>query len=183
MEPVVRRIRPEEASAFRQSVMIPFLEPYAGDPDQVADFELWASKSELDRAWVADTGDRFVGNACIYSLDVTLPAPPGEPCPTIPMAGVSAVGVHPTHRRQGLLRKLITAMHEDARESVFLCSAKQRVEMLLVRVHAAVGDQAKQVQLATALLRLLHGLHNGRHALERVGRNQRVGSGRAFIVS
>jgi len=116
MEPVVRRIRPEEASAFRQSVVIPFLEPFAGDPDQVADFELWASNSELDRAWVADTGDRFVGNACIYSFDVTLPSPPGGPCPTIPMAGVSAVGVHPTHRRQGLLRKLIAAMHDDARD-------------------------------------------------------------------
>ena len=81
---MVRRIRPEEASAFRQSVMIPFLEPYAGDPDQVADFELWASKSELDRAWVADTGDRFVGNACIYSFDVTLPAPPGRAVPDHP---------------------------------------------------------------------------------------------------
>ena len=31
------------------------------------------------------------------------------------MAGVTAVGVHPTHRRQGFLRQLMTAMHEDAR--------------------------------------------------------------------
>ncbi len=115
MEPVVRRIGPDEGSAFRQSVMIPFLEPFAGDPDQIADFELWASTSQLDRAWVVDTGDRFVGNSCIYSFDVTLPSPPGRPCPTIPMAGVSAVGVHPTHRRQGLLRTLIAAMHDDAR--------------------------------------------------------------------
>ena len=32
------------------------------------------------------------------------------------MAGVSAVGVHPTHRRQGLLSRLMAAMHEDARQ-------------------------------------------------------------------
>ncbi len=115
MDPVVRQIRPEEASAFRQSVMVPFLDPFAGDPDQEADFDLWAAKSELDRAWVVDAGGRFVGNACIYSFQVTLPAPPGRPCPTTPMAGVSAVGVHPTHRRQGFLRQLMTAMHDDAR--------------------------------------------------------------------
>jgi predicted acetyltransferase len=117
MESVVRRLRPDEGEAFRRSVVVPFLEPFAGDPDQVADFEMWAAKwGDLDRAWVVDAGDRFVGNAAILSLDVTLPAPPGQPCPTLPMAGVSAVGVHPTHRRQGFLRQLISAMHTDARE-------------------------------------------------------------------
>jgi predicted acetyltransferase len=116
MNPVVRKIRPEEASAFRQSVMVPFLEPFAGDPDQVTDYEMWADKSELDRAWVVDTGDRFVGNSAIHTLNVTLPAAPGQPCRTIPMAGVTAVGIHPTHRRRGFLRQLIAVMHEDARE-------------------------------------------------------------------
>ncbi len=114
MEPTVRKIGPEEGSAFRQSVVVPFLEPFAGDPEQVADFEMWAATSELDRAWVVDTGDRFAGNAAIYSLNVTLPAAPGKPCPTIPMAGVTAVGVHPTHRRQGFLSQLMAAMHADA---------------------------------------------------------------------
>lgn len=96
--------------------MVPFLEPFAGDPEQVADFELWAVRSDLGRAWVVDTGTNFAGNAAIYSLDVTLPPKPGQPCPTVPMAGVSAVGVHPTHRRQGFLRQLMRAMHDDARE-------------------------------------------------------------------
>jgi len=116
MDPVVRRIRPDEASAFKRSVMVPFLDPFAGDPTQVADHELWATKIELDRAWVVDAGGRLAGNACIYSLDVTLPAATGQGCPTIPMAGVSAVGVHPTHRRQGFLRQLMTTMHADARQ-------------------------------------------------------------------
>lgn len=95
--------------------MVPFLEPFAGDPEQVADFEMWAAQSELDRAWVVDTGDHFAGNGAIYSLNVTLPGALGQPCPIIPMAGVTAVGVHPTHRRRGLLRQLMAAMHDDAR--------------------------------------------------------------------
>jgi predicted acetyltransferase len=116
MDPVVRKIRPEEAPAFRRSVMVPFLDPFAGDPGQVADFELWAATSDLDRAWVVDTGDHFAGNSAIYTMNVTVPAAPGQPCPTVPMAGVTAVGIHPTHRRRGLLRQLIAAMHHDARE-------------------------------------------------------------------
>ena len=130
MEPVVRRLEPDEAPAFRRSVMIPFLDPFVGDPDQVADFERWSGSAPLDRAWVVDTGARFVANCAIYSLDVTLPAPPGAPCPTIPMAGVSAVGVHPTHRRRGYLRQLMAAMHEDARgrgESVAGLEASESV--------------------------------------------------------
>ncbi len=116
MDPVVRRLRPDEGEAFRQSVMVPFLDPFAGDPDQVADFERWAAMAALERAWVVDAGDRFAGNAALFSLDVTLPAAPGGPCPTVAMAGVTAVGVHPTHRRRGYLGRLMRTLHDDARE-------------------------------------------------------------------
>ena len=116
MDPVVRELRPGEEPAFRRSVMVPFLDPFAGDPDQVADFEVWAATAPLDRAWVVDAAGRFVGNSAIRSLNVTLPAPSGQACPTIPMAGVTAVGVHPTHRRRGFLRQLMRTMHDDARQ-------------------------------------------------------------------
>jgi predicted acetyltransferase len=116
MEPVVRKIEPEEGADFWRSVKIPFLEVPGADPDEAEALEQWLAKAELDRAWVVDAGDHFAGNACTYSFDVTLPAPPGQICPTAPMAAVSAVGVHPTHRRRGFLRQLIRAMHDDARE-------------------------------------------------------------------
>ncbi len=77
---------------------------------------MWAATFELDRAWVVDAGERFAGNAAIDTLNVTLPAAPSQPCPTIPMAGVTAVGVHPTHRRRGFLSQLMAAMHDDARK-------------------------------------------------------------------
>ena len=70
---------------------------------------------EPARAWVVDAGGRFAGNACIYSMDLTLPAAPGAALPRARMAGVSAVGVHPTHRRRGLLRRLMAEMLSDAR--------------------------------------------------------------------
>ena len=52
-------------------------------------------------------------------------------------------------------------MHEDALEAVLARGAQQRIEMLLVRVDAAVGDQAEEMELAAALARALHGRDNG----------------------
>ena len=65
-------------------------------------------------------------------------------------------------------------MHKDALQPVFARRAQQRVEMLLVRVHAAVRDQAEQMQLPSALARPLHGLHDRRVLLELARSDQRV---------
>jgi predicted acetyltransferase len=116
MDVAVRQLQEGEQRAFLKSVRTPFLEPPSGDPEQEAGDERWAKNLEVDRAWVAEDGrGRFVGNCCIYSMDVSLPAGPGQPAPLAKMAGVSAVGVHPTHRRRGLLRQMMAIMFEDAR--------------------------------------------------------------------
>jgi len=115
MEVLVRQLRAGEESAFLTSVRVPFLEPASDDPVEQRADERWISHLETERAWVGEAEGRFVANACIYSMDVTLPAGPGRPSPVIPMAGVSAVGVHPTHRRRGLLRSLMAEMLEDSR--------------------------------------------------------------------
>jgi predicted acetyltransferase len=113
---VVRKVQPEEAEAFVHSVRVPFLYPPTGEEDDKAADERRINAIETDRAWVADDRGRFVGNSCIYSLDVTVPAAPGRLSPVVAMAGVSAVGVHPTHRRKGILRRLMVEMIEDARQ-------------------------------------------------------------------
>ena len=116
MDVALRLLQPGEERAFIASVRTPFLEPPTGDPEQESGDEHWAKNIELDRAWVAeDERGRFVANCCVYSMDVTLPAAPSQPAPLAKMAGVSAVGVHPTHRRRGLLRQMMAAMFEDAR--------------------------------------------------------------------
>lgn len=115
MESLVRKLRPGEEIAFMHSVMTPFLDAVTGDADQGAEIDRDIAQLEVDRAWVVESEGRFVGNACVVSLDLTLPAATGQPCPVLPIAGVSGVGVHPTHRRQGLLRKLMAEMLDDAR--------------------------------------------------------------------
>jgi predicted acetyltransferase len=112
----IRKIEAGEEESFLRSVMIPFLDPVTGDPESEAMIAQEAASIEPDRTWVVEDGGRFVGNCCIYSMDVTVPARPGPDCPRVPMAGVSAVGVHPTHRRRGLLRRLMAEMLADARD-------------------------------------------------------------------
>jgi predicted acetyltransferase len=107
----VRLIEPDEEDRWVRSVSIPFLEV----PTQDA-HDHWLPHLELGRTWAAVEGDRFVGNSCVFSRDVTLPGGPDAPTPTIPLAAVSAVGVHPTHRRRGILRRLMGAMLADARD-------------------------------------------------------------------
>ena len=64
---------------------------------------LWWSALEMDRCMLALTADgRPVGTAATYSFDLTLP---GETL--VPAAGVTAVGVLPSHRRQGVLSAMM----------------------------------------------------------------------------
>jgi predicted acetyltransferase len=61
---------------------------------------------------ISDAG-RIVATASAIRFDLPLPAGPGEEPPSITVPGVTAVGVHPTHRRRGLLTKLMTRQLAD----------------------------------------------------------------------
>ncbi|MGX1561727.1 GNAT family N-acetyltransferase [Streptomyces sp. NPDC055506] len=64
---------------------------------------LWWSALETDRCLLALTADgRPVGTAARYSFELTLP---GEAL--VPVPGVTAVGVLPSHRRQGVLTAMM----------------------------------------------------------------------------
>ncbi|GAA2766607.1 GNAT family N-acetyltransferase [Streptomyces paradoxus] len=64
---------------------------------------LWWSALEMDRCILARTADgRPVGTAATYSFELTLP---GQSL--VPVAGVTAVGVLPSHRRQGVLSAMM----------------------------------------------------------------------------
>ncbi len=110
----IRRLRSGEEDAFIRSVRVPFLDPPAGGEE-----EAWVERARRHvdpaRTWVAEDEGRFVANCLLYSMDVTVPAAPGQPCPVVPMGGVSAVGVHPTHRRRGILRRMMAGMLADCR--------------------------------------------------------------------
>lgn len=103
-----RLIEPAEIDAWVRSLNTPFLS-HADDDS----YQHWRLHLEPERTWAALDGGSIVGTCCVLSRDVTLPGPDGGPSPTIPMTAVSGVGVHPTHRRQGILRQMMGAMLRD----------------------------------------------------------------------
>jgi predicted acetyltransferase len=66
--------------------------------------------TELDRALAAYAGDRVVGTAGIFSFELTIPGG------SLPAAGITMVGVHPTHRRRGILTAMMRTQLDAIRE-------------------------------------------------------------------
>ena len=62
---------------------------------------------EAERSLVADDAGAVVGHAAAYTRELTVPGA------VVPAAHVSQVGVAPTHRRRGLLTRM---MHRQLRE-------------------------------------------------------------------
>ena len=65
---------------------------------------------ELDRTVVAVDAGSIVATAGVFSFDVSVAGG------TVPMAGVTWIGVLPSHRRQGILRAMMRRMIDEARE-------------------------------------------------------------------
>ncbi|TML01039.1 MAG: GNAT family N-acetyltransferase, partial [Actinobacteria bacterium] len=64
----------------------------------------------LERMHAAWSDGAIVGGAAAFTFNVTVPG--GD----LPTAGVSVVGVYPTHRRRGVLRALMRAQLDDAHD-------------------------------------------------------------------
>lgn len=72
--------------------------------------ELWRSLAERDRSLAVLDGGTMVGTAGTLSLRMTMPG--GS---VVPVAGVTMVGVLPTHRRRGTLTSMMRRLLDDAR--------------------------------------------------------------------
>ncbi|MFC4062548.1 GNAT family N-acetyltransferase [Planomonospora corallina] len=72
--------------------------------------ELFRNTTEFDRSLGAFEGDLLVGVTSVCSFTMTVPGGP------IPVGGVTAVGVLPSHRRRGVLTALMTRQLADLRE-------------------------------------------------------------------
>lgn len=78
----------------------------------VGDGGRWWSALEMDRGLLAVAPDgKPVGTAAAYSFELTLPG--GV---LVPAAGVTAVGVLPSHRRRGVLSAMMRHQLADVRE-------------------------------------------------------------------
>ncbi|WP_431044462.1 GNAT family N-acetyltransferase [Streptomyces sp. P1-3] len=71
---------------------------------------LWRELTEPERSLAAWDGNRMVGSAGAFSFRITVPG--GA---LVPAAGVTMVGVLPTHRRRGVLRAMMRRQLAEVR--------------------------------------------------------------------
>lgn len=115
----VRPAREEELPEFVRTIGSAFL--VRSDEDRVASHlrDLW----DLDRTLTAFDGPLMCGTFRSWSTELTVPG--GA---RLPGAAVTAVSVRPTHRRKGILRRMVEVAHADIRdrgESVGLLYASE----------------------------------------------------------
>src|SRR5919106_1333702 len=103
--PVEIRTHDGEMRPYTDAIFVAFAESVAE-----RDAELWIKLLEPERSLAAYDGDRIVGTAAALSLELTIPGG------ILPAAGVTTVGVHPTHRRRGILRQMMERQLHDVHE-------------------------------------------------------------------
>ena len=82
---------------------------YFGMENSADDAERFAQWLDVERMHAAFDGDRIVGGAGAFDYRMSVPG--GD----VQAAGVTVVGVLPTHRRRGVLTKLMREQLEDCR--------------------------------------------------------------------
>jgi predicted acetyltransferase len=101
----LRPIRPDEVDAHVGATAEAF---YAeNDPEVHA---LWARECEPERTLDVFDGDDIVGTSALLTRELTVPGA------TVPMAGVTSVGVRADRRRQGLLGRMMRGQLEAIRD-------------------------------------------------------------------
>jgi predicted acetyltransferase len=83
---------------------------YFGATTEEEQMQRWVDQLGLDRMHAAFENGEVVGGAAAFTFNMTVPG--GD----LPTAGVSVVGVYPTHRRRGILRTLMRAQLDDVYE-------------------------------------------------------------------
>jgi predicted acetyltransferase len=76
-------------------------------PDEV---ERFGKLLPVERMHAAFDGKEIVGGAGVFPFEMTVPGA------VVPCAGVTVVGVLPTHRRRGILARMMRAQVDDIRE-------------------------------------------------------------------
>ena len=107
------RIRSAERDEL-ESIFQMMSGPFGFDMPEGEELEKWLGRAdrqfEPERARLADDDGKLVGTLLTFSLDVSVPGS------TLPMAGTTGVTVRTSHRRRGVLRRMMRAHLEDAAE-------------------------------------------------------------------
>lgn len=116
----IRPITLEEHSRFARVVGSVFGE--SASDEEIAE---WLKDTDLARTVATFDGDDIVGTADSFAFHLTVPG-----LQTLPAAGVTAVSVLPTHRRQGLLTAMMRYQLEGVRargESLAILLASESI--------------------------------------------------------
>ncbi len=106
MDLEIRTIAEHELEAWVRANEVAF----GGEPEP-EDIAREREVTELDRAFAALDGDEIVGTAAAYSVRIRVPG--GADLAT---AGVTMVGVKPSHRRRGINTAMMRRLLDQARE-------------------------------------------------------------------
>ncbi len=98
----------DEMPAFRTALARGFTRHPRDEPQEL---DLFNRRFERDRALAVFDNGNIVGTTDIFSFNVTIPG--GA---SVPAAGVTMVTVAATHRRQGILRKIMSKQLADVRD-------------------------------------------------------------------
>ncbi|NND02043.1 MAG: GNAT family N-acetyltransferase [Acidimicrobiia bacterium] len=101
----IRPITADEIPAFRKVINRAFGGDAKNDDESVQRFK---EQVDLDRTYAAFEDGNVVATAATFSFEMSLPG--GA---MTPMGGLTMVSVVPTHRRRGLMSRLMTAHFED----------------------------------------------------------------------
>lgn len=141
----MRAISAEELPALARVVESAFLSDFRED-EQDPELELY----EPDRSLVIFDGQAPVASAVALTRDLTVPGGP------VPAACVSWVAVAPTHRRRGLLSRMmrhqLTQLHDEQQESIAVLWASEAA--IYGRFGYGLASQACQVTVSTRNARL-----------------------------
>ena len=116
----MRPVTEDELPAFVNAVEAAF--GYV-PPDEEAD--LWRRGTDPSRTLAVFDAGEIVGTAGAWAMEMTLPG-----LVSVPVAGVTAVGVQPTHRRQGLLTRMMERQLDDClswNEPIAILTASEAV--------------------------------------------------------
>src|SRR3954471_23476519 len=100
----IRPVTGDEGEAFLRTFEGAFHEDVHAE-----DVELFSQLVEPERTLAAFDGEQMVATAGIFTRELTVPGA------VMRVAGVTLVGVLPTHRRRGLLTQLMRRQLDDVR--------------------------------------------------------------------
>jgi predicted acetyltransferase len=105
---VALEIRPCESEDEFQDAFLGIGQYFGAEPTE--ERPPWALSMPLERMYAARDDGTVVGGAGSFPFEMTAPGA------QVACAGVTVVGVYPTHRRRGVLREMMRTQLDDVRE-------------------------------------------------------------------